>query len=92
MGCADLRDLHTYMFQKVGSVYDLPELPYICWPDGICVICMICACFAGWDPYYLDIVHNFSVSVKKDLDDLDRDLSYCVGVEMFDLKHENASV
>ena len=46
-----------------------------CLPDGICVICMICTCFAGWDLYDLDLVHNFYVSVKKDLDDLDRDLS-----------------
>ena len=38
-------------------------------------ICVICTCFAGWDLYDLDLEHNFYVSVKKDLDDLDRDLS-----------------
>ena len=54
-----------------------------CLPGGICVICMICTCFAGWDRYDLDLVHTFTyLSVKKDIDDLqnwsvDRDLSYC---------------
>ena len=47
----------------------------ICLPDGICVICMICTCFAGWDLHDLDTVHNFYVSVKKDLHDLGCDLS-----------------
>ena len=46
-----------------------------CFSDGICVICLICTCFAWWDLYDLDLVHNFYVSVKKDLDNLDRDLS-----------------
>ena len=46
-----------------------------CLLDGICVICMISTCFAGWGLYDLDLAHNFYVSVKKDLDDLDRDLS-----------------
>ena len=36
---------------------------------------MICTCFAGWDLYDLGPVHNCYVSVKKDLDYLDRDLS-----------------
>ena len=39
------------------------------------MICMICACFAGWDLYDLDLMHNFSISAKKDLDYLDHDLS-----------------
>ena len=41
---------------------------------GICMICMICTCFTGWDLYGLDLMHNFSISAKKDLDDLDHDL------------------
>ena len=39
------------------------------------MICMICTCFAGWDLYDLDLMHNFSISAKKDLDYLDHDLS-----------------
>ena len=31
---------------------------------------MICTCFAAWDLYELDLMHSFSVSAKKDLDDL----------------------
>ena len=46
-----------------------------CLPDMICVICVICTCFAGWDLYDLDFVPYFHVSVKKDVDGLDRDLS-----------------
>ena len=42
---------------------------------GICVICMICTCFAEWGLYDLDLMHNFSISAKNDLDDLDHDLS-----------------
>ena len=47
----------------------------ICLPDGICVICMICTCFTGWDLCDLDLVHNFFNVCEKDIDDLDRDLS-----------------
>ena len=39
------------------------------------MICMIWTCFAGWDLYDLDLMHNFSISAKKDLDYLDHDLS-----------------
>ena len=36
----------------------------------------ICTCFAWWDLYDLDHKHNISISsAKKDLDDLDHDLS-----------------
>ena len=37
-------------------------LNYICLPDEICVICIICTCFAGWDLYDLDFVLSFYVS------------------------------
>ena len=39
---------------------------------------MIRTCFVGsdQDELLIDIVHNFYVSVKMDLDFLDRDLSY----------------
>ena len=36
---------------------------------------LIGTCFVGWDLYDLDPVHNYYAPVKKDLDDLDRDLS-----------------
>ena len=36
---------------------------------------MICTCFAEEDLHDLDLMHNFSLSAKKDLDDLDHDLS-----------------
>ena len=38
---------------------------------------MICTFFAGSDLYDLDLMHNFSISAKKDRDDLliDHDLS-----------------
>ena len=42
------------------------------------MICMICTCLPGWDLYDLPvdiIIHNFSVSAEKDLDDLDHYLS-----------------
>ena len=42
------------------------------------MISMICTCFAGWDLYDLDLMHNFSISAKKDLDYLDHDLSEAV--------------
>ena len=58
------------MFAWVGSVGSAHV--YL---GGICMICMICTCFAGWDLYDLDFMHNFSISAKKDLDDLDHDLS-----------------
>ena len=38
------------------------------------MIFMICACFR-WVLYDLDIMHSFSMSANKDLDDLDHDLS-----------------
>ena len=32
-----------------------------CVPGGICMICMICAhVFAGWDPFYLHVLHMVS--------------------------------
>ena len=37
--------------------------------------CTTCTCLAGGDLYYLDLMHNFSISAKKDVDDLDHDLS-----------------
>ena len=39
------------------------------------MICTSMSCFAGWDLYDLDLANNFYVYMKKDLDDLDRDLS-----------------
>ena len=36
---------------------------------------MICTCFTAWDLYDLDFMQNFSISAKRDLDDLDHDLS-----------------
>ena len=47
------------------------------------MICMICTCFAGWDLYDLDLMHNFSISAKKDLDYLDHDLSEVCNVGVF---------
>ena len=40
----------------------------------ICIICMICTCFAWWDLYDQDLTHNISISAKNDLDNLDLDL------------------
>ena len=39
------------------------------------MICMMCTRFVGCDLCDLDLMHNFSIAAKKDLDDLDHDLS-----------------
>ena len=70
------------------------------------MICMICSCLSGWDLYDLhdlhmfrrvelydlDIMHNFSILAKKDLDDLDHDLSeVCKGYTKYILRSSNWS-
>ena len=53
-------------------IYTMFYLGGIC----TCMICMICTLFTGWDPYDLDIMQDFFISAnKRDLDDLDHDLS-----------------
>ena len=63
----------SHVFVWVGSVGSAGSAHV--YLRGICMIYMICTCFAGWDLYGLDLTHNFSISAKNDLDDLDHDLS-----------------
>ena len=65
MGSVDRDPSHVC----VGEIYGTAHV-YL---GAICTICMIY--FAGLDLYHLDLMHNFSISAKKDLDDLDHDLS-----------------
>ena len=61
----DLEILHTCL--RWWDLYDLYDLHIHAYLDGIYMICMICTRFSGEDLYDLDLMHNFSLSAKKDL-------------------------
>ena len=78
-------DLYDLDISHMFAWYDLDPSHVYAWVGfvgsahvylgGIRMICMICTFVAGWDLYDLDLMHNFSISAKNDLDDLDHDLS-----------------